>query len=659
MKKFEIHADDSSDDEEIADIAEKYDIKSQHEKFLQNQNQEYKNNDPQGYSFLAYALGVKQFYSDRINKVYYKKKAELGKTVVNVGNATLKEWLASTLESTVHNVFELPKQKEITSQIANDFINPYPDVIKNLSEDWIKNNLSVFLKQHHARIMTPEIENCLTVFQEAINEFINDLELEKDVLATSEFFIFDDFYLTTRSYMEIFLQSNGLIRPGGNFALKNNWPRVVAKDSIEEIMVEGANDYNGHQNINSITTSFAKSVWIALLEDELACGKRSIIEKFGKKYRLKMNVTEQLIKASHINSLFSKKNMRIYLPYNIEKLKNELLDKFNKDFKSEFIEELKKKQKQFKIKLNRAITPQQYTFVSNDADDLQANLRLSMRLARRRIRQARDDEGRVIISGETIHTAWQFGEQKFVALETQEISTKGARNDQVNNLETYARINTTLLELKKNINNNLKDIPKINDPLIARWIREIANQGKLTSKRTVAGQNETSFENIPEEFKKIFLKFIVNFSYLLLGCEVQRNPASLVIHQMALDLIDEKQLTWTQAISDSENEKNFGGGAIPMTMGGYKKIDDEKATAHPVSCARALHTYYGNFAVKSWRYDGEDSTKKPNNMELVKRESQLVISWLTFYKLHDKPLEEKITAIEQAINTRWYPPRAK
>lgn len=655
MNELEINADDSSDEEGIVENIQKYNLSAEYNQLMTNRPSYIQESDPEGYSFLMYALSVNQLYSPQVNACYYQKKAELGKTELTADDDKIKDWFSRVLNSAVSIVFDLAKQKTLTHQITIFFLNTFASkMIQEQIESWSANNLRFFLKQAKSTQVLSEIKNLLILVKEKMNEFVSNLKTEEINFEPAPFFNFDYFNLSIQVYIERFYRQKGFIRDNGCFAIRTAWPGFKSEEAIENIMVSDAINYNGRQNISHVKTAAKKEVFEALLEKELLRGQNSIIEKMEGKYRLKQNITLQLIQDSLISFLFDQRSMEIYLPYNLEKLKQELFKKIEDTFEHIFIQELKKKQKYLNINLNRALLNQQHTFISTNATDFHANLRLALRVQRRRIRQARDDEELETIAGESFQTAWKFGEQKHLALEIQEISSKGARNDQVSNLETYGRINSELIDLRVLINRDLKI--KLNDGLIATWIREIVIKGEPARCLLFLGPDggQIGFNNIPNNLKNRFLKFLINLSYLLLGCEVQRNPASLVIHQMALDLIEAGELTWTQALSDNANEKNFGGGAMPMTMGGYKKVDGKKATAHPVSCARALHDHYGLFAVKPWRYDGESSRETANNKELLKRENHLVKHWFSFKKLDDKPKEEKIAAIEEAISSRWY-----
>lgn len=661
MNGLEINADDSSDEDGIKERIQEYNLEFEYTQFLKNENKNIpsyiQETDPEGYSLLAYALGVKQLYSAEVNQQYYVKKSALGVTTLNAEDDRFTQWFLRTLKDTVSTVFRLDKQEALTHQIASDFLNEYNNEINEEIEIWVREHSRSFFKQIQNKEVLLEIKNCLVPIREKINEFIDELELEENIFVPSPFFNSDSFDLTTQNYMKAFFRNNGFIRQNGCFETVKNWPKVKSKNPIEKMMIEDAVNYNGRHNISHVKTAAKKAVFEALLEKELQRKRNSIIEKIGGRYRLKQNVTQQLIDSSSISFLFNPENTQKYLPYNLEKLKKELKVEVEKYLEVNFIADLKEKRKQLDIKLKRASLPQQYTFVSKNIMDFHANIRLAMRVQRRRIRQARDDEEHETIDAESFQAGWQFGKQEYIALETQEISSKGACNDQVINLETYGRINAELSELKEIVNKQLeKNVPKLNDKLIAAWVRNIVVRGKPIASMKNKDGKKTHFENIPDRYQQKFLKLLVNLSYLLLGCEAQRNPASLIIHQMALDLIESGKLTWTQAISDAKNEKSFGGGAIPMTMGGYKKDNDKKATAHPVSCARALHEHYGLFAMKPWRYDGESSKEIANNTELVKRENKIVKDWLVLKKLdNDASVRDKIDVIEEAISSRWYP----
>jgi hypothetical protein len=250
---------------------------------------------------------------------------------------------------------------------------------------------------------------------------------------------------------------------------------------------------------------------------------------------------------------------------------------------------------------------------------------------------------------------------------------KGGRNDLVQNLGTYKDICNTMQKFITAIKTELskKHGTFIDDSRAALWVRDILLYGKPSTRFINPTNNIVlKFEDISAANQMAFLKFLINFAYLLFGCEVQRNPASLITHQMALDLIIAGKMTWEKAIADPANANNCGGGALPMTMGSYKKEkltnDDlekksSKSASAPVGTARLIHQRYNVFSIKKWVYEGKASGTSPSKhrhiKEFIKREHAIVRDWI-FFKSKQKGVSEKEFNLENEVRESlkiWYP----
>lgn len=661
--QFEDNGDDSSDEEEIEENMEDYDIRTKYDEFSHSTVPAYiKEIDPKSYSFLSYILGVRLLYASEVNTFYYQKKRNLGKITLNCEPEKIDQWLSITLQETINKVLHLPLQINLTGRLAFKFLKDYSGEVQQLVVS-SHTHLRILLRQSLKNLASPELEEYLAPLKEMLLETTADLQLEQ--YDPPPFFKLNDFHLSTRNFIENFYTQCGLLRANGRFACSNNWPRVRANNNLEKIMIKGAVEYSGRQDITFVKVELIKAVFGKLLALEMKRGDQSIIEYVENQYRCKHNINENTLRNSTISFLFDDTLLVRYLPYTDGRLKQELHHNITSDLQETFVDNLTKQKKSLAINLKRTTLPPQFTFVSENILEFQANLRLAMRVQRRRIFQAREDEEQMTISGEVFQAAWQFGLQKYLALENQEITSKGARNDLVINLETYARINEDLNNQRQKINKSLEKlkITSLDDSIIACWIRDILTTSTPKHCSFSATGEVLKFSKIPSKYQGAFLKLLLNLTYLLFGCEVQRNPASLICHQMMLDLIrstnKDYHLSWTKALSDRENEKNFGGGAMPMSMGAYKKNDDKKASAHPVPSARVLQKHYGLFAVHAWRYDGEQASESITNKEhnttreLIARERNLVERWLADKGLADKPIDEQIDAVEQQVS-KWY-----
>lgn len=107
--------------------------------------------------------------------------------------------------------------------------------------------------------------------------------------------------------------------------------------------------------------------------------------------------------------------------------------------------------------------------------------------------------------------------------------------------------------------------------------------------------------------------------YLLFGCEVIKNPAALIHHNMALDLIEAEQLNWEDL---AENAPMLGGGAIQKAM--------------------ALNEHYAKFMPHPYSY--QTTYNFPRKDLLVGREAEITKKWLKLKCVEVEYTEQDIAA---------------
>ena len=95
-------------------------------------------------------------------------------------------------------------------------------------------------------------------------------------------------------------------------------------------------------------------------------------------------------------------------------------------------------------------------------------------------------------------------------------------------------------QIKYNLNNNrVEACPAVDDVDIAFWIRGIISGKSIVQNGALVCCDNISVLAI-NQFEKLTEKMIaklIKITYLLFGSEVMRNPASLIHHQMIIDLI--------------------------------------------------------------------------------------------------------------------------
>ncbi len=249
--------------------------------------------------------------------------------------------------------------------------------------------------------------------------------------------------------------------------------------------------------------------------------------------------------------------------------------------------------------------------------DFLANIRLSNRSKTREIKNIADSGVRTdfldtdLLS--RIKRSWLFAGGLFAEEEQLISSTTLARDAQVIMLGnrgegSYSSLSKTMGLLVANFNKKYPD-KKLTDIVIAQLIRKMLNSEEL---KTEDLNLESDPEISPLDRNKI-RQFITDFTYLLFGCEVARNPASLLSHQMMLDLIINGLLEWKNCISNQQPE-------MPMAMEGA------------VKGSRALHSKFAEHMPWRYKYEGDGDIKLMN--QLIEANNKIFTKWCRMKKTY-------------------------
>jgi hypothetical protein len=257
---------------------------------------------------------------------------------------------------------------------------------------------------------------------------------------------------------------------------------------------------------------------------------------------------------------------------------------------------------------NRKVLPNGYQ-VTLDIDysitDLFAYLRL---MHRSNIREIKNLEGKnkeeFGYKDKTLIRMIKFPNSKDYVLEEHMIFPSGARKDIVKNLSTYKNV---VKEIEK-----CKKIFGMDDSTIAKYVIARINNDKEEESASESNVNELEF-------------FLTNLTYLLFGTEVSRNPASILIHYMMLELIHEAQLTWKEALEQT-----------PMSLEGAMEVSRWQHLNYPAS--------------KRYNYDKktvlslDDNTKKILTQS-IQFETKIIKLWLQFKEVDQTNIEDYIEEI--------------
>ncbi len=270
-----------------------------------------------------------------------------------------------------------------------------------------------------------------------------------------------------------------------------------------------------------------------------------------------------------------------------------------------------------------------YTIKQDEFTDLSNELIVLGRLMTTSLKRTyKNEEGQSSILGNTQSSFFRkVNLLKAELMETQLLyETTGARSDYVD-IETqgnggaYKNIGLTIKAIKQKLG--------IQDKVIVQWILEV-----LEGKQDIFPQDYTS------KHKSELEEFISTLTYLLFGTEAVRNPASLIIHRMMLELIiNEQGEKWNfwNVFTHEENiqkkevviEEVVSGGSMPMSQ---KRIDNPDIGAVDVS--RFMHKIFQTTMKYSYDKSSIDpafSNKEPA-YELLKRminlEAEIIKDWM-------------------------------
>lgn len=633
--QYALDADDSSDEEETLLQNELYSLDDNYAAFSWPEpvRDALGQVDPEHYSFLAHAISLNMFYSDEVSKQYYEFKSKLPKTELISSKKELVNWVFDSFKHLLSKVLtkEHPQGKILTN-IKDAFLVQNSLWIKEQITSFVATDLRVLLKQLNTdRALNPFILFTVTL-QSKLREFIKDFDFDEVDFVHAPYLNSKDFEPRFEQIIRNKLIVWGFLDGTTNKFIGAKTGRNVTipqkASSLKKEIVKTMKTVTGKSTFKSYYKPELLHVWY---QAEIARANNSVICKDNAGYYLKEGITRNDIEVSFLKEFFRDMDEQVinyYLPYQFEDFSNELDNRLVlRDFTSQhFITELKETKSDHYIALNRGLIPQVYIYHSNNFTDFLANVRLSMRIQKRRMRQACDDEQSDKIDGEKFLTGWKFGDNPYLATEEQAISVNGSRTDLVVNLGSY-----------QTIYKDLEDFQTIHAK-IADWMIK----GVIFNKEAL--NKELKESQIPSRQHVRCSKFIVNLFYLMVGCEVQRNPASLLTNLITLRLIAESKLTWKKALANPLYANQCGGGLSPMSMGKYKLDEEDKKAieSSPVQCARTLQSRYGLFAIKNLRYDygpqANESAKSrdlTHITELVKRENRVVKLGLLFNKEKD------------------------
>lgn len=700
-KKFELNGDDSSDDEGTQQYADNYNLSSKIEEEDEADLPSFITKVPNyHYSYISQALGVQILHSNKVHKLYYEHlKSSLPATTINASEENLHQWLYATINNTITRAFKIDLQPSLSKSLTESFLNisDVKQLIGSITDNILNNKTLLFSQIRHDEPL-PYFRDVLTELSAAMDDYISDAKITdltlppmfrvKDLIAISG--IKDHTFNDYEDEIQ-FLTDNKLIDTDGKTlttseTATNSMTKCVGKAMVvlnakkdkKEIteaefyylkkVLEIANKGRKEDPINKFSRHQA-DLLEAKLTFLLNCETQrtpSILEKkitsTGRKHptqEVKFRLKTAFYKNNALATIFNLggRKFKKYLPYTSKRFKNEIINCISTDFNEIFLNELTTLYKEKHIQLERGLPLQQQTLIIKSDQTykaphyLLASLRFNNRIQKRRARQAQQEQGEKLIE-ETFHLTWQHP-TGFQALESQSIDTKGGRSDLIDNLSNYENIANKIDDFITKIN-NYNEKNKVGAKIFAKWVRQVLQGNELKILLNVQNDPIT----ISDGLKKSLIKFLTNLTQLLFGTESMRNPSSLILQQMMLDLIIAGKLTWKNALANPNFKDSFGGGSMPMSMGKYAE-NSTKKKAEPVKSARYLQSAYHSFFLVPYKYPGEAQRESSNGeekiKELIKRECELVTEWLNQYypKNKDNSAEVVVPLIEENF-AKWY-----
>ena len=123
--------------------------------------------------------------------------------------------------------------------------------------------------------------------------------------------------------------------------------------------------------------------------------------------------------------------------------------------------------------------------------------------------------------------------------------------------------------------------------------------------------------------------FIADLAFLLFVCEVRRNPMSLIIHQMMLDLIIKYQYKWKNFFIDLDSDKLKSHLFLPMALEGA------------VDCSRQWQHDHADKMPYPYHYDQLKEGLNTNNyIKFQENHINIIKTW--YHKSFEEKLPEKI-----------------
>jgi hypothetical protein len=567
------------------------------------------------YSFMLHSIGIKLLYSSEVNTNYYvnnkpKIKKELAE-LKNEGLTLLKTACFQTLYIILRDIYK-------SSDLANDQVSLDQTVKKECSELQKKINPDIFVNYAQTIIDKIALTNSTRNFQaselEKINGHITDELIQHIGTKIAEFtpkILFIAEYTFCQGMTNLILR----ILKDENLVLSNqkfNSPTKNAQRTYQNTIVK----YN-----YILPKTFI--ALISLADFWQQNGRINAYDYILKNaYNLLPTFLEDIKNLQHdnyVNCVLDFINPELFSTLDIMFLFKQEYQQLvsSRYIKNRFVNTLVTKLNFLLNSRTRRTLGNHCEFDPSGFISFFSHVRLSNRSQTREIKNYRSLsslEAKTFYPKESMYRVWSLFSSK--ALERLGVfsgNQKGSRKDMVDSAGSYQEISNVLKGYKDYFNTLIPNF--IEDSLIATWIKEI-----------IRGENRLT--KIDEEFAKMMYEQskidklkekLVGIAYLLFGCEVARNPASIPIHYMMLELIINNRLNFEDALTATSNNNLSNGGRMPMSAKGA------------IAAGRRLNNKFAQYLPCTYSYPGNEKDSEVGILdpEMISREVNILYGWLS------------------------------
>lgn len=607
-----LHYDDSSDEEDIKQKRQQFktDNTESAQQSLKPKLLNGGKDMPDHFiklSFLTHNMGQEILYSNPVNKAYLKLKQDTLKNAFTQEIAqNILEAIEHSIQYAVENIFidfsslNKAKYNEIRNHVVQDFYKCNKEPLNQLTLKLYR-NLRTVLSYSTRNVFTKEIlENIYNELIELAQEYIENKKQRFTEYNDNQKKQFVDLYIklenipqaenldtkkqddwdtlktvVTKKIDEICIQ-NGLYT--ATYRLKKGKEKddslqrlntLIFKVTLGEIpptfnpvqefytlaqhihtYYSATDNVNRNDFINNNIGRFTGAYY----QDLIRLEEGNAIDLDGNDKKLNMLHWNE--SRFFQNDQLWKSILDTSIPVHYDNIWNMIKDNISRlsedsyGFQNYFYEALKNIEKQV---FERTILPQQYEFKYTEDKyniiQFLANLRLCNRSVKREIRNRKNDSNILAIHNEVSHRSAVFPASSQAVLEKQKLYESDNRSDFVENAGSYLEVMDTISMIKTILNSDKDQNQAIQDCDIASWIRKIVQGDNLESLR-YHKKNNQGIVNCHAKSLRQIKTCLTNITYLLFGVEVTRNPASLIHHQMMLDLIIGHHMSFTDCLYD-------------------------------------------------------------------------------------------------------------